>query len=72
MKTDSMCVFYIMLNGSAFSGQRVVVHQGDASRRLSGAVYLTKEGQGTHLAFIVGKKINKELIIITLLSVSLQ
>lgn len=46
MKTDGMCVLYIMLNGSTFGNLHVVVRQGDVSYTLSGAVYLAEEGIG--------------------------
>lgn len=45
MKTDSVCVFYIMFNGFTFSRHRMVVHQGNVSYTLSGAVYLVREGK---------------------------
>lgn len=40
MKTDSVCVFYIMVNGFTFSRHRMAVHQGNVSYTLPGAVYL--------------------------------
>lgn len=43
MKTDSLCVFYIMVNGFTFSRHCTVVHQGNVSCTLSAAVYLVKE-----------------------------
>lgn len=45
MKSDSVCVFYIMFNGFTFSRHRMVVHQGNVSYTLSGAVYLVREGK---------------------------
>jgi hypothetical protein len=49
MKTDSECVFYIMLNGRTYDVHRMVVHMSNASYTLSGAVYLErKKGRKTY------------------------
>lgn len=44
MKTDSVRVFHIMLNGFTFSRHRMVVHQGNVSYTLPGTVYLAGKG----------------------------
>lgn len=43
MKTDSECVFYIMLNGRTYDVHRMVVHESNVSYTLSEAVYLDRK-----------------------------